>query len=120
MTDSFKGSEYVNIQPGDANVPVSLRLVAATNSTSNDGSMPFGSTVVSAVVTAKTAAGIATTDLVSSSTESGNTIIAYLSYSTDLTKGLYNLTAKVTMSISGSILNMTREYDLNRIYVKDR
>jgi len=118
MTDSFKGTEYINIQPGDSNVPVSLRLVAATNSTSNDGSMPYGSTVVSSSMSAKTAAGVATTDLITSSTESGNTVIAYLSYSSDLVKGLHNITAKVTMSISGSILNMTREYDLNRIYVK--
>lgn len=122
IMDAFKGSNRVDIQPGTVNKPIWLRLKAATASTKNDGSMPYGSTVVSSSVSAHYApTGVSyTTSLVASSTESGNTIVAYLSYSTALPKGLYHLTAKVTMSLSGVSTHYVEEYDLNRVVVKDR
>ena len=126
MADSFQGTDSITLQPGDINVPVYLRLVACSASTKNDGSMPYGSTVISAVVNIHRGAGgaDATTYLVDSSTEIANTIIAYLTYDSNSTgwgeNGLYNLTATVTMDLDGAAFNMTREYDLNRIYVRDK
>lgn len=119
--DSFQGTGYVNVQPGTKNKPVYLRLKACTATTKNDGSMPYGSTVVSARVYAHRAVdGVATTMLVSGSTESGNTIIAYLSYSTLLTPGEYHLTARVNIVVSGLSTYYREDFDFNRVMVKDR
>lgn len=122
MADDFQGNDSITIQPGDVNIPVFLRLKACSASTINDGSMPYGSSVVSSTLTAHRGVGGANASslLIASATESGNTIIAYLSYSSQLAKGLYNLTATVTMDLNGAAFNMVREYDLNRIYLKDK
>jgi hypothetical protein len=94
MSDSFKGTGRTDVQR----------------------------TVISAVVTAHH--GRTNTDystsLITSSTESANTIIAYLSYSTALPRGLYHITATVTMSLSGASTTYSEEYDLQRIEVRDR
>lgn len=119
--DSFKGSGQVDVQPGTLNKPLRLRLKACSASTKNDGSMPFGSTVISATISAHYAqTGAASTVLVTKSTESGNTVIAYLSYSTALTPGIYHLTARVTMSVSGSTRTYREDFDFNRVFVRDR
>jgi hypothetical protein len=121
MADSFKGTGRTVVQPGTINKPIYLRLVAASASTKNDGSMPNGSTVVSATVTAhhgRTGVDYSTS-LVASSTESANTIIAYVSHSTAVPNGIYHLTATVTMSLSGASTTYTQQYDLNRLEVKD-
>jgi len=121
MGDNFQGTDSVTLQPGDVNVPVFLRLKACSASTKNDGSMPYGSSVISSSATAHKSVGgaDATANLIGSSTEVGNSIVVYLTYNAALEKGLYNLTAKVTMDLDGAAFNMTREYDLNRIYVRD-
>jgi hypothetical protein len=121
MPDNFQGSNYTVIQRGDVNVPVRLRLKACSASTKNDGSMPYGSSVISSTCSSHWGQnGAATTSLIASATESGNTIVTYLSYSSDLKKGAYHLTAKVTVTLSGTTEVMTREYDLDRIFIKDR
>ena len=122
MADSFKGTGRTDIQPGTVNKPVYMRLKAASASTKNDGSMPFGSTVISSILTAHHGrSGVDyTSDLIASATESGNTIIAYLSYSSDMPRGTYHLTATVTMSLSGASTTFSQQFDLNRIENKDR
>ena len=86
----------------------------------NDGAMPYGSTVVTSTYFAQSWDGVVTTELISATTTSGNSVIMYLSYSTSLTKELYHVTAKVTHSLAGSTRQMTREYDFNRVYVRDK
>jgi len=120
MADSYDGTRHVELQPGDVNIPVFLKLNACSASTANDGSIPYGSTVVSATVTCFHRNGTSSTALISGSTESGNTVVVYLSYSTAVPTGRHDLTAKVTLSLSGWSANMVREFDLNRIFVKDR
>ena len=125
MADSFDGSNHINIQPGDVNIPVHLKLNPTSASTRNDGSIPYGSSVQSVTFTAHhSESGLsATSAIFSSSSEagpSGNTVVAYLEYDSTLPTGLYDLTAKVVFTISGSSLLATREYDLNRVYVTDR
>lgn len=120
-SDDFQGSDYICIQPGDSFVPIGLKLNAASASTANDGSIPYGSTVVSSSMSAHHENGTdATTTLIAVTTESGNTIYGYLSYSTALTAGWYHITAKVTLSVAGRSTDMTREFDLDRIRVKDK
>jgi len=127
MADSFKGSEKIDIQPGDANVPLQMRLNPASGSTKNDGAIPYGSTVATATFKVHNAeTNSSSTALLSNTSEAGvsssNVIIAYFSYSssTTLASGLYHVTATVGCSLSGSTVLMYREFDFNRIYKKDR
>ena len=125
MSDSFGGSNRINIQPGDVNIPVHLKLNPASASTRNDGSIPYGSSVQSVTFTAHhSESGLsATSAIFASSSEAGassNVVVTYLKYDSTLPNGLYDLTAHVVFTISGSSLLATREYDLNRVYVMDR
>jgi len=121
MADDFQGDNYLTIQPGDANVPVKFRFVAASASTANDGSMPYGSTVMSSSCTAHNKDGISvTTKLIAATTQSVNTVIVYLNYNSTLANGEYHLTVKPTFSLVGSTRNMTREFDYNRIQVRNK
>ena len=120
MSDSFDGSGHVIIQPGDSRIPIVLRLRAATASTNNDGSLPFGSTVKKAIPTFHSASGTATTKFNPVVTYSSNRVTTQISYSSLLTAGLYHGTWTITASVGGSTVNpMVRQYDLNRIYVRN-
>lgn len=121
MTDHFKGTGHIELQPGDVNYPVSFRFVAASASTANDGSMPYGSTVQSVVSSIKDdGKGIdATTSLIASSALSGNTVTVYLNHSSDVADGDYTLTAKMTFALSGSTRLFTREFDFRRIKLRN-
>ena len=121
--DSIKGTNYVEIQPGSSNVPVALRFKAASASTANDGSIPYGSTLISATwkyyPPDKTTAS--TSDLITDNNRvSSNIAYTYLTWSSDLAKGLYKLTCTATFSLSGISTDLQREFDVNRIWVKDR
>ena len=125
MADSFKGSEKIDIQPGDANVPLQMRLNPASGSTKNDGAIPYGSTVATATFKVHNAeTNSSSTALLSNTSEAGvsssNVIIAYFSHSSSLASGLYHVTATVGCSLSGSTALMYREFDYNRISLKDR
>lgn len=120
MTDHFQGFDYVELQPGDNNIPVKFRFVAATASTTNDGSMPYGSTVRSVISTIKDDRGIdATTSLISSSALNGNNVTVFLNHSSDVTDGKYTLTSTVSFSLFGSTLIFTREFDFRRVYLRN-
>jgi len=118
--DDFKGTDQVTVRRGDVNVPVRLHLKACSASTKNDGSMPFGSSVLSSSVSAAYAqtGTDATTALIASTTNSGNTVIAYVTPSSTLPLGLYKLKAAVTMTLQGASTNSTRNYRFNRVKLK--
>ena len=125
MADSFKGNRKVDINPGDINVPLHMRLNPASASTANDGAIPYGSTVNSASFTAHNAeTNSSSTAILTNTSEAGvsssNVIVTFVSYSTTLSEGLYHITATVACSLSGSTVLMTREFDFNRVYMKDR
>lgn len=118
--DGFKGSDHVNIQPGDANVPLTYRFRASTGSTANTGAVPYGSTLASSTIRAHLHddTGVsASTTLVVARSLSSQKVTAFLSYSTTLVDGLYDLTVVATFSISGSTRIMTRQRDFDRVYV---
>ena len=120
MSDHFQGSGHVELQPGDINYPIRFKFVAASASTNNDGSMPFGSTVSSVVSTMKDSKGVdATTSLISSSALSGNDVIVYVSHSTMVSDGRYTLTAKVNFSLAGSTRIFIKEFDFRRVFLRD-
>jgi len=121
MSDHFQGTDYVELQPGDRNVPIRMNFKAASASTKNDGSMPYGSTVKSVISSVKEfERGIdASTSLLSSSQISGNTVIAYVNHSSNVNDGKYILTAAVSFSLSGSTLVMTKEFDFRRITLRN-
>ena len=119
MADDFQGDNYILLQPGDLNVPVKFRFVAATASTANDGSMPYGSTIVSSSMAAYRQDGtVITSKLIAETVISGNTVIAYLQYNSTLADGEYYLTVKPTFSLVGSTRNMTKEFDFARVHVR--
>ena len=125
MADSFKGNKSVDIQPGDVNVPLHMRINPASGSTKNDGSIPYGSTVATATFKVHNAeSNSSSTAMLTNTTEAGvsssNVIVAYFSYSSTLREGLYHVTATVGMSLSGSTVLAYRDFDFNRIYMKDR
>jgi len=50
MGDSFQGVKSIVIQPGSATVPYTFTFAACSTATANDGSIPFGTTISSAVI----------------------------------------------------------------------
>ncbi len=50
MADSFDSVEAIILQPGSATVPYTFTFAAASSATANDGSIPFGTTISSAVI----------------------------------------------------------------------
>lgn len=123
MADDFKGSNHIDLEPGDANVPVKFKFKAASASTANDGAIPYGSTLASSTVHAHlhSDTGIAvSTQLVTSRALSSNSVVAYLTHTTTIVDGLYDLTMVNTYSLSGSTLVMTRQHDFDRVFVRNR
>jgi len=119
--DSFKGTDYITIQPGDTNVPLWLKFKAATAATANDGSIPYLSTLHSVSYAKVHREGVSPTSaMIVSKSLSSNMVKLYLTYTTALAAGLYDLTCRVVINLNGTTINMTRQYDLNRIYLKDR
>lgn len=120
MGDSFQGKDILRLQPGDDNVPVRMRFKAATASTLNDGALPYASTVASVVSKAAWSANNLTsaTGLLSDTASvSSETVTLYFNHSTLYTEGLYHAT--LTLRISNGSTDFDREFDFNRIYLKD-
>ena len=120
--DSYEGSHYVTLQPGDTNVPVRFRFNACTASSANDGAIPYGATVHNKSVSIHAARSTAeSTALIVSCSLSSNTIVTYLTWSTEVARGKYHLTAKLTCALGGSTATlMKRQFDFQRLYLKDR
>jgi hypothetical protein len=118
--DSFKGSDHIEINPGSSNIPIWLRFIPASESTENDGAVPYGSTMQSYSVTAKSIEdNTASTALIESVSASSYSVLVYLNHTTTLAAGNYFLRATVVHALSGSTANlMTRSYDLDRIILK--
>jgi hypothetical protein len=122
MGDGFQGSEHVDIQPGAVNVPVSMRFRVSTGSTANTGAVPYGSTLVSSTVIAHLHddTSVNGNAMVTATSFSSQIVTAYLSHSTTLVAGLYDLVAVTVFDLSGTTRQMTRRYDFDRVYVGNR
>ena len=120
--DDFQGRNYITVQPGDTNVPLQLKFSPASASTKNDGSIPYGSTI-HAITWIKahhvdSTTPFSTTLIVSASLTS-NIVTAYLTYTTGLATGQYNLVTKLEINLAGTT-SMKRQYDCRRIFLKNR
>ncbi len=121
MVDTFSGAKKIDLQPGEVDVPLRMRVTIASASTANDGFLPFGSTLVSHSVTAHHgASNSSSTSIIADTTDAGNTIIVYLQHTTAYIAGIYHVTAVGTFSITGSTRQLVRQIDFNRVYMKDR
>lgn len=118
--DHFQGYGYIELQPGDRNFPAKFLFNPASASTKNDGSLPYGSTLVSVVSTVKNIRNAdATTSIISSSFISGNNVVVFLNHSSSVRDGKYILTMKIDFSVSGSTLVSSKEFDFRRLILRN-
>ena len=112
--DDFKESHPITIDPGDSNVPYSFIFNPCSGQDSNDGAIPFGTTVLTGAVTAKneTSGADATSALISGSAVNPDRLIVRLKYPG--ANGTYSLRFVLTLS-SGAVI----EFDFKRIIAKD-
>ena len=121
MVDSFKGNKHITLRPGVTQKPVWMKFNAASASTANDGSMPYGSTLHSFSVQIKDEiTNTATTQLHSAVGLSSNKGIVYLRHSTAVSTGLYHIIGTATISLTGTTQRMTELFDLERVYVVNK
>jgi hypothetical protein len=115
MPDSFQGKDVVVLQPGDALIPIKLSLPVCTTTSANDGAIPYGDSVASAVVTAYSSSDVAvTSELIESSSVSSNIVTVVFNYPSTTGTGTYRVKIIATTANGVSI-----EFDFNRIYAKD-
>lgn len=126
MGDHFRGSNIIQLQPGDTSVPFRFQFTVASSSGKSDGALPNGSTVVSCVADAhrgNDGVAVTTGDLVHSNTDfsyDGNTAVIPLTYSSTIGAGTYHLSINVTASINGTTSDLfIKQFDFNRISVRD-
>ena len=115
MSDLFSTTGLISLQPGSATVPYTFTFAAASSATANDGSIPFGTTISSAAVTAFDAAGNdVTTEMVVSSSVSSPVVTVSLKYPATTGQGVYSLEMLLTLS-TGAVM----EFDFTRVYAED-
>jgi hypothetical protein len=115
MGDSFQGVEDIVLQPGSATVPYTFTFAASSSATANDGSIPTGTTIATAVITAFSEAGAdVTAEMVASETNSNTVLTINLKYPATTKAGRYSLEMLVTLS-SGAVM----EFDFTRVFAKD-
>ena len=117
----FEGSRAIIIQPTDVMVPYSFNFTVCTSSTGNDGALPFGHTINSMAVAAHHENGtVMSTAIIGASVHSSFTTLVSFSYpsSTGIVLGKYHLT--FTATVSDGTTTYTREFDFNRVMVKNK
>lgn len=121
--DSFQGADYINLQPGDSNVPYRFNITVASSSKRNDGHLPYGSTLCSSTARAHCAGGstVGTSNIVGAVSVSSEDVLCRLNYSTDAGLGEFHIKIIVTASVQGStVIPLVKQLDFNRVYMKDR
>ena len=115
MADSFQGVEDIILQPGSATVPYTFTFAACSSATANDGSIPFGTTISSAVITVFDETGTdKTTEMIASETNTATVLTINLKYPATAGVGRYSIEMLVTLD-SGAVM----EFDFTRVYAKD-
>lgn len=91
----------VSLNLGDVNYPIVKRISANSESTKSDGLIPFGSTIASITAKAYNSRGVdCSTSLISASSLNGNLARIFLSGSTILNAGIYNLYLDLTYNVN--------------------
>ena len=111
---NFTRQTQVKLQPTTRNLPVSFAFTRCTSTTSNDGAIPYGETISSAVVKAHSPSGTEVTSsmVTQAATVDGLNVSCEISWYTGVADGLHKLTVILTM-LSGYI----DEFDCQRVLV---
>ncbi len=116
----FEGTNVITLQPNDINVPYKFEFTVCSGTTTNDGAIPSGHTLSSAVVTAHRIDGtVVTTGLVANTSMTGFVDAVWLSYPTSVgtVGGRYHI--QLLPTISDGTTTYTKEFNFNRIVLKD-
>lgn len=115
MADSFQGVEDIILQPGSATVPYTFTFAACTSATANDGSIPYGTTISSAVVLVFDETGTdKTAEIRVGDTNTALALAITLKYPATAGAGRYSIEMLVTLD-SGAVM----EFDFTRVYAED-
>lgn len=115
MSDSFQLSEIIILQPGSATVPYTFTFAAASSTTANDGSIPYGTTISNKVIKAFDEAGNdVTSEMIAGSSLATPIVTISLKYPATTGVGRYSLEILLTLS-SGAVM----EFDFTRVYAED-
>ena len=122
MPDKFKGSGSITLYPGDISVPIAMRFPPASASTMNDGAIPYGSTIISASALVyyldDDSAGSTKLMSTAASFDGAGTVTVFLTHDATVDKGLHSIVTTVVFDLAGVARNMTRPFDLDRVWVK--
>lgn len=117
----FQGTQSIFLQPGDAAVPYTFEITVSSNSTANDGAIPYGHSVSSVVTSVHREDGtVVTTGIVTTSSETADVVTLWLKYpsSSGFQTGKHHIT--FTCTIADATTTYTRELDFNRLIVRNR
>ena len=115
MADSFQETNVIILQPGDATVPYTFTFAACTSATANDGSIPFGTTISSVVVTVLDASGTdVTAQIIASESNTALVETINLKYPATAGPGRYSIEMLATLD-SGAVL----EFDFTGLHALD-
>ena len=98
--DDFKNLDMITVREGDLSVPYTFEFPICSAAGVNDGAVPYGVTISSAIVTATLGTTDATDALVASSSLLGIIVTVHLDYPTALGPGTYHLNFGLTFSDS--------------------
>lgn len=114
MSDDFEPGGIVKIRPNTKDYPIAMTFRTCSSETANDGAIPFGDSIASAVVKAYGPDGTEVTASMVTVPASvdGDTVACAVSWYAGIAAGLHTLTAVLTMA-SGYV----DEYDLRRVMV---
>lgn len=98
------GDEIVLLKSGTVAYPITFVFAPCSNDTTNDGSIPYGTTISSATVTVLDSTGVdVTTSIINDSSVNGLKYTILFDYSSDVAKGACIVNIYLTLS-SGAIL----------------
>ena len=115
----YEGTSVITLQPNDVNVPYQFEFTVCSGTTTNDGGIPAGHTLSSVTVTAHRIDGTAVPTLIAHSSYTGFIETVWLSYPTSVgtVGGRYHL--QILPTISDGTTTYTKEFNFNRIVLKD-
>jgi hypothetical protein len=110
----FSGDDTITLQPGDLK-DEQFTFSICSSATANDGMLPYGTTIASAIVTCHNEWGTANLEVIAlSSAIGGDTVAVRLDYPAVEGPGNYHIEFNLTLDDA-----QTLEFDFNRIYAKD-
>jgi hypothetical protein len=110
----FRGDIIFVLQPNDANVPMGFKFEPASTETTNDGSLPYNTSVSSVVVTAHKDDGTDVTDTMISPTPTVADNIVSMRINWPGAVGRYHVRMILTLDDSS-----VKEFDFNRFVARD-